>query len=144
MLIRPYQATDEKQFGELVFSQWQNRASYAIFEYPWLDPYFWIDNILYNKKYIVLVDDTLQGYICGLRSKNCVKVMSLYVLQNKRRQGLAFALKEQLAITAKSEGYKSIIATNIITNDASRKLNIKAGWTIQPYNDKFYKSIKEL
>jgi len=142
--IRRYKPSDEKAFFELCLSQWYERNTYNIFEYPGLDPWTWIDHKLYNNDYIVLVDDSLQGFICGHRDENSMEVEHLYVSPSKRREGLAFALKRKLEEVAKQEGCSLIYTYNKIDNDNSRKLNIKAGWKIEPYNNEYYRSSKKL
>ena len=143
-MIRKYKASDEDKFCKLVMSQWDDRRQYDIYEYDKLDPYFWIDHRLYNSDYVTLVDSALQSFICGHRRDYYMEVDSLYVHLQKRRQGLALALKQQLTALAKEEGFNYIVAYNIISNDKSRKMNIKAGWKIEPYDGDYYKASKRL
>ena len=143
-VIREYTSKDEEKFTKLVLSQWEDRDTYLIFEYAKLDPYHWIDTILYNKDYLVLVTNDLQAAICGRRGENYMEVQFLYVHPSKRRNGHAMALKKGLELKAQKEGFDTILTYNRITNDSSRKLNIKAGWKIEPYNDEYYRSSKKL
>lgn len=144
MTIRQFKKEDEGSFLRCVKDGWNERSVYDAVDYCLIDPYWYVDNVLYNPDYIVLValDVTgdVVGYMVGRKTLDTMKIIMLFVLPEYRRQGIGKSLKVMLAKFAGDIGCEKIVAYNRFDNDISLKLNQGLGWSIKPIGDDHYKT----
>lgn len=144
MTIRQFKKEDEGSFLHCVKDGWNERSVYDAVDYCLIDPYWYVDNVLYNPDYIVLValDVTgdVVGYMVGRKTLDIMKIVMLFVLPEYRRQGIGKSLKVMLAKFASDIGCDKVVAYNRFDNDISLKLNQSLGWSIKPIGDDHYKT----
>ncbi len=94
----------------------------------------WIINTEREDLYLQLAEDedkNLSGFIWAARMpgyENLAIIISLYVAESYRRQGLARRLKEDLEAWCREKKIKSILASVHYSNQAMLELNKKLGY----------------
>lgn len=148
MTIRQFKKEDEGSFLRCVKDGWNERAVYDAVDYCLIDPYWYVDNVLYNPDYIVLVALDIAGDVVGYmvgrkitdKTGDSMKIVMLFVNPDHRRQGIGKSLKVMLAKFASDMGCEKIVAYNRYDNDVSFNLNKSLGWSIKPVGDDHYRA----